>query len=86
MNDLSALPVTTRAEGETFIRGLHALGLLPHFDDGAVDCLHGNGLVTLAEAGAIDAQVERCYRVWEASGADMDLDCPIAFALTLLNS
>lgn len=74
---LLAMPVTNRPEAEAFIEALCKAGLAHHFDDGAVDCLHGNGLVDLDEAKAIDAQVGRCYVAWEASGADLMDDCPI---------
>lgn len=89
MADLSALlalPIRSRAEAETFIRELHALGLMHHFDDGAVDCLHANGLVTLDEAAGIDSRVGLVYAAWEASGADMWDDCPIGFALEVMNA
>lgn len=79
--EIIAMPVTNRAEAEAFIAALGKLGLGYHFDDGAVDCLHGNGHVTLAEAEAIDRQVGACYEAWEASGADLLYDCPIGHAL-----
>lgn len=85
LSTLLALPITTRPEAETFIRELDALGLMHHFDDGAVDCLYGNGLVTLDEAAAIDIRVGLVYLAWEQSGADMQNDCPIAFALDVMN-
>lgn len=80
---LLAMPVTDRAEAEAFIRVLHSLDLAYHFDDGAVDCLHGNGLVTLEEAVEIDAKIAAAYAAWEADGADMAHDCPIGFLLEL---
>jgi len=83
---LLALPVTTRYEAETFIRELNALGLMHHFDDGAIDCLYGNGLVTLDEAAAIDRRVALVYAAWKASGADMRDDCPIGYCLGVLGS
>lgn len=79
---LIAMPVTNRREAEAFITGLNALGLAYHFDDGAVDCLHGNGHVTLDEAGQIEAKVSDCYETWRASGANLRHDCPIGFLLT----
>lgn len=79
------MPVTNRAEGEAFIEALHGLGLMHHFDDGAVDCLYGNGLVTKGEAHAIDGKVAACYQAWELSGADMMNDCPIGHALKVMN-
>lgn len=86
---LLAMPVTDRAEAEAFIAALHALDLSHHFDDGAVDCLHGttiNGvpLVTLEEAVAIDQKVAACYAAWEASGADLQHDCPIGHSLKVM--
>lgn len=84
MHDVSALvamPINNRAEAEAFIEALFAAGLGYHFDDGAVDCLHGNGLVTEAGALQIDAQVDFCYDAWRESGADLQHDCPIGHAL-----
>lgn len=80
-SDLIALPVGNRAEAEAFIRRLSALGLSYHFDDGAVECLHGNGLVTQAEAEDIDLKIADAYEAWEASGADLKHDCPIGFLI-----
>jgi hypothetical protein len=76
-------PITNRAESEAFITALHGEGLGHHFDDGAVDCLFGNGLVDEACAMAIDSQVDACYRAFEAEGADLMNDCPIGFLLKL---
>lgn len=81
---LIAMPVTTRPEAEAFIEALHALNLMHHFDDGAVDCLHGNNLVSLDDAEAIDALVEDCYDAWRESGADLMHDCPIGHALKIM--
>lgn len=77
-------PITDRPEAERFLTALHDAGLDHHFDDGAVDCLHGNNLVDLACAGFIDDQVRACYAAWEESGADLARDCPIGFALKLM--
>lgn len=89
MAALIAMPVNNRPEAEAFIQRLHELGLSYHFDDGAVDCLHGtqiNGvpLVTLEEAEAIDLHVQACYIAWEESGADLRHDCPIGHALKVM--
>lgn len=78
---LVAMPVTSRPEAEAFIRQLHSLGLDYHFDDGAVDCLHRNGLVTRRAAERIDYKIRLAYAAWRASGADMREDCPIGFLL-----
>lgn len=78
---LLALPVSTRPEAEAFIDALFAAGLGYHFDDGAVDCLAGNGLVSAEDAEAIEEQVNGCYMAFEWSGADMATDCPIGHAL-----
>lgn len=78
------MPITSRAEGEAFIRQLGELGLLHHFDDGAVDCLHGNGLVTLEDAKIIDRKVMETYMAWEKSGADLMNDCPIGHVIKVL--
>lgn len=82
------MPVTNREEAGAFLIVLVALDLDYHFDDGAVDCLHGtliNGvpLVTLEQAVAIDNKVAECYTAWEASGADLMHDCPIGYVLEL---
>ena len=87
--DLIAMPVTNRTEAEAWIRALHEQELSYHFDDGAVDCLHGtlvNGvpLVTLEQAVAIDLHVQACYMAWEASGADLRHDCPIGYCLEIM--
>lgn len=74
---LLAMPVTSRPEAEAFIDALVVARLDYHFDDGAVDCLAGNGHVTREAAGLIDEQVQRCYAAFEAAGADMSEDCPI---------
>lgn len=81
---LLAMTVATRPDAEAFITALFEAGLGHHFDDGAVDCLHGNGLVTVEQAEAIDALVSDCYAAFETSGADLRDDCPIGFALTVL--
>jgi hypothetical protein len=80
---LLALPVNDRPQAEAFIAALRALNLGYHFDDGAVDCLHGNGLVPLDEAKEIDAKIDACYCAWRASGADLQHDCPIGYLLAL---
>lgn len=83
-----AMPVTNRDEAGAFLIVMVALDLDYHFDDGAVDCLHGttiNGvpLVTLDQAETIDQKVRECYAAWEASGADLMHDCPIGYVLEL---
>lgn len=91
MKSLAELPEVMRAEisdrpsAEAFLRALHAEGLDYHFDDGAVDCLHGNGLVDEPCAMWIDSQVDACYAAWTASGADLEHDCPIGFMLKLMD-
>lgn len=82
---LLAMPVNDRPQAEAFIAALVALNLDYHFDDGAVDCLHRNGHVTLSEAQQIDAKIDACYCVWRASGADLRTDCPIGHVLKLLD-
>lgn len=84
--ELLAMPVTTRPEAEAFLDALYKAGLDHHFDDGAVECLHGNGLVTREDAVQIEARVEACYVAWEASGADLFHDCPIGHLLDLMNA
>lgn len=83
---LLAMPISNRTEGEAFIEALHNLGLMYHFDDDAVDCLHGTTvdgapLTSESDARAIGLKVSACYDAWEASGADMRHDCPIGHAL-----
>lgn len=75
---LCAPLINERADAERFIRGLYDLGLIHHFDDGAIDCLFGNGLCSHAQARCIDGKISRCYEVW--NGKDRD-DCPIGYAL-----
>lgn len=83
ITELRALPLRDRTDAEAYIRKLHALGLAYHFDDGAVDCLHRNGHVTLAEAEEIDNDIGRVYECWRAAGADLRTDCPIGYLLEL---
>jgi hypothetical protein len=78
-------PINSRAEAEAFMRSLKSEGLDYHFDDGAIDCLHRNGLVDEAAAMWIDSQIDACYRAFEASGADLREDCPIGFMLKLMD-
>ncbi len=82
---LLAMPVSDRPEAESFIGALADLGLAYHFDDGAVDCLHGNGHVDLDEARQIDAKIAAAYAAWEASGADLMDDCPIGHLIKVLD-
>lgn len=79
---LIAMPVTNRKEAEAFIARLNDLGMAYHFDDGAVDCLYGNGHVTLDEAHQIEVKISECYDAWRASGANLRFDCPIGYLLT----
>jgi hypothetical protein len=91
MKRLSDLPadmrnaVVTRAGAERFLRALHREGLDYHFDDGALDCLYGNGIVDEECARFIDSQVDACYAAFEASGADLREDCPIGYMLKLMD-
>jgi alkylation response protein AidB-like acyl-CoA dehydrogenase len=82
--ELIAMPIKTRPEAEAFIAALFAARLGYHFDDGAVDCLHGNNLCTVEEAEAIEEQVNACYMAFEWSNADMANDCPIGHALKVM--
>lgn len=76
LTDCLRAPITTLADGEAFIRELVDQDLSYHFDDGAVDCLHGNGLLTLDEAKVVDAQVAALYGLdWGKA------QCPIGFCL-----
>lgn len=86
VTELLAMPVTSRPEAEAFIEALHHAGLSHHFDDGAVNCLVWNDMVSTADAVAIEAQVSRCYVAWRDSGADMANDCPIGHALKVMGS
>lgn len=74
-------PIMDRAAAEAFMRELVRLNLDHHFDDGAVECLFRNGVITRADAVRIDVQVKFCYDAWAASGADMMHDCPIGYLL-----
>lgn len=78
---LLAMPVNDRPQAEAFLKALCDAGLSYHLDDGAVDCLHGNGLVTEGEASAIDTKIDACYCAWRASGANLQTDCPIGYLL-----
>lgn len=82
--DLIAMPVSNRSEAEAFIARLHALELGHHFDDGAIECLFGNGRVSLEQAIQIENKVADCYTAWESSGADLREDCPIGHLLKLM--
>lgn len=82
---LVAMPITNRPEAEAFIDALFSMGLGYHFDDGAVDCLCGNGLVALEDAEKIDIMVGHCYDAWAESGADLFHDCPIGHAIAALD-
>lgn len=53
-------------------------GWIYHFDDGAIDCLHGTGACSKLTARWVDKQIDKCYDVW---GGDKE-DCPIGYALT----
>lgn len=77
-------PIETRADAETFLRALKAADLDYHFDDGAIDCLYRNGLISEGHAMLIDSQVDACYREFERAGADLRTDCPIGFMLLLM--
>ncbi len=83
VTELLDMPLADRADAEAFISKLHELGLGYHFDDGAVDCLHGNNLVSLADAHEIDDRMGRVWECWRASGADLRHDCPIGYLLEL---
>lgn len=74
-------PIVDVPSAKAFIAELHRLGLGYHFDDGAIECLYGNGLVKAGEAALIDGQVERCHDAWCKSGADLKHDSPIGYAL-----
>lgn len=78
-------PISDRTSAERFLRALKAEGLDYHFDDGAIDCLHRNGLIDEGAAMLIDSQVDACYAAWTASGADLMHDCPIGFMLKLMD-
>lgn len=80
---LLSLPLTTVDQTKTFMEALHGMGLLFHFEDDATDCLEGK--VSFAEATEINARVQTIYMVWQDAGHDMAEDCPIGYALLLLN-
>lgn len=73
--------VTDRPSAEAWIKALHDAGLSYHFDDGAMNCLHYNGLVTATAARLIDRRVSQCYAAWRTSGADLQHDCPIGHCI-----
>lgn len=76
-------PVVDIVTAEAFMRELHRLQLGFHFDDGAIECLFENKLVTRRDAWQIDAQVSDCYAAWRQASRDPKIDCPIGFFLTL---
>ena len=53
--------VECEKSAKQFIRDLHSNDLLYHPDDGAVSCLHDNGLVSLAQAQQIEEQMNKCF-------------------------
>jgi hypothetical protein len=63
-----------------FIKALHSAGLMWHFDDCAVDCLHEtNDHLDREEAAFLNAQRDRLY--------DFDwgeCECPIGYALHVM--
>ena len=75
--DFLTYPILNLAAAQCFILLLAKHGLMHHFDDGAVDTLQHNGIVTAKEATLIDQRVNELYRFnWGP------YNCPIGFALT----
>lgn len=81
---LLLVPVVDMDTATAFLTELNRLDMDYHFDDGAVECLYGNGVVTLKTARVINTQVDRCYAAWEAEARDMMHDCPIGYMLALM--
>lgn len=71
----------TLEDAQRYIRELYEAGLMFHFDDGAVDCLHRNGVCTLSEAERIDVNIDHIYRSKFDWG---EFGCPIGYALHLI--
>lgn len=69
-------------QAKKYIEYLHQSELMFHFEDGAVDCLYGNGVCTLAQARAIDERIDAIYE----AGLDWgEFECPIGYALHLMD-
>lgn len=73
--------IEDRKTAEDWIRALHAEGLLFHFHDSPETVLWADGWdMSEAEGKLLSKQVACCYeQEWG------DLECPIGFALTVLN-
>lgn len=79
-SDLRAQPQTLD-EAKAFIGALVAAGLLWHFEDDAVDCLHEtNPRISRANAELLNSNRDALYTFeWG------DYECPIGYALELLD-
>jgi hypothetical protein len=76
MSDYSK-PIKTLEQAKAFIRSLSDSGLLFHFDDGAFDCLARHGLVSHAQAIAINKRVDECFALdWGDR-----YECPLGYCL-----
>lgn len=73
-------PINNLAEAKAFIEALHAEGLMWHFDDDPVDCLHETSpLVRREHAVLLGIQRDRLYDFeWG------EFECPIGYALHIM--
>ena len=75
-------PITNRQEGEAFIALLQANGLMFHFEDDVHDIIWGETgeAPSFTELCAMDARRNELYELdWG------EHECPIGFALTLMD-
>tara|TARA_R100001082_G_scaffold58807_1_gene32596 strand:- start:289 stop:513 length:225 start_codon:yes stop_codon:yes gene_type:complete len=68
------------SKAKNFIEKLHKNNLMFHFDDGAIDCLYKNNVVTLEKAKEIDSTLDEIFN------ANLDwgqYECPFGYAIYL---
>jgi len=80
MNWINA-QVVDSSTAKLFIKRLQANKLIFHFDDGAVECLYGNGVVTREQADTIDRRVDEIYALELDWG---EFGCPIGYCLHVM--
>lgn len=80
MHDTLSKPIASIEDAKAFIEQLNADGLMWHFDDCAVDCLHEtNPLVPREEAELLNEQRDTLYDFDWA-----EFECPIGYALHVM--
>ena len=68
------------SKAKNFIEKLHKNNIMFHFDDGAIDCLYKNNVVTLKKAKEIDSTLDEIFN------ANLDWGehkCPFGYAIYL---